>query len=169
MTASLMNDAFAHHVWATEVLLQTCSSLTDEQLASEVPGTYGAILGTLQHLVGSDTWYLSFFRPDALDRFDESTLSIAEMREMMARNGKLWIELLDSHPDPDTDITETEDGEVLHSPVGVRLAQVIHHGTDHRSQVCTALTALGVAPPDFDVWAYARAASREWTTPAAAG
>jgi signal transduction histidine kinase len=27
----------------------------------------------------------------------------------------------------------------------------LHHGTDHRSQVCTALTALGVEPPPIDV------------------
>ncbi len=34
-------------------------------------------------------------------------------------------------------------------------------GTDHRSQVCTALTSLGVEPPDIDVWAYARESGRE--------
>jgi uncharacterized damage-inducible protein DinB len=43
----------------------------------------------------------------------------------------------------------------------VRLAQVVHHGTDHRSQVSTALTSLGVEPPDIDVWAYAREFGRE--------
>lgn len=45
--------------------------------------------------------------------------------------------------------------------MGVRLAQVVHHGTDHRSQVCTALTSLGVTPPEIDVWAYAQATGRE--------
>jgi uncharacterized damage-inducible protein DinB len=35
--------------------------------------------------------------------------------------------------------------------MGIQLAQVLHHGTDHRSQVCTALTALGVEPPTIDV------------------
>jgi uncharacterized damage-inducible protein DinB len=29
---------------------------------------------------------------------------------------------------------------------------VVHHGTDHRSQVCTALTTLGIEPPLIDVW-----------------
>jgi uncharacterized damage-inducible protein DinB len=28
---------------------------------------------------------------------------------------------------------------------------VLQHGTDHRSQVCTVLTALGVEPPTIDV------------------
>ena len=34
--------------------------------------------------------------------------------------------------------------------MGVRLAQALCHGTDHRSQICTALTALGVEPPRID-------------------
>jgi hypothetical protein len=33
----------------------------------------------------------------------------------------------------------------------IQLAQALHHGTDHRSQVCTAITALGVEPPPIDV------------------
>jgi uncharacterized damage-inducible protein DinB len=32
------------------------------------------------------------------------------------------------------------------------LAQALHHGTDHRSQICTTLTSLGVEPPGIDVW-----------------
>jgi uncharacterized damage-inducible protein DinB len=31
---------------------------------------------------------------------------------------------------------------------------VVHHGTDHRSQICTALTTLGIEPPSIDVWDY---------------
>ena len=38
--------------------------------------------------------------------------------------------------------------------MGVRIAQAIHHGTDHRSQICTALTTLGLEPPLIDVWAF---------------
>ncbi len=36
--------------------------------------------------------------------------------------------------------------------MGIRLAQALHHGTDHRSRVCTAPTALGVEPPAIDAW-----------------
>jgi uncharacterized damage-inducible protein DinB len=71
------------------------------------------------------------------------------------------MEMLASSPDPDADIVEMDDGWEMHSPVSLRLAQVLHHGTDHRSQVCTALTSLGLTPPEVDVWAYARATGRE--------
>ena len=44
--------------------------------------------------------------------------------------------------------------------MGVRIAQAIHHGTDHRSQVCTALTSLGIVPPGIDLWEWAKAIGR---------
>ena len=35
--------------------------------------------------------------------------------------------------------------------MGIELAGALQHGADHRSQVCTVLTALGVEPPVIDV------------------
>ena len=48
----------------------------------------------------------------------------------------------------------SDDGSEIYWPKGIRLAQALHQGTDHRSQICTALTTLGVEPPsiDIDVW-----------------
>jgi len=59
-------------------------------------------------------------------------------------------------------ISRNDDYE-FHYPAGIRLAEVIHHGTDHRSQACTALTALGITPPDIDVWAFGEATGRSRT------
>lgn len=44
----------------------------------------------------------------------------------------------------------SRDGWEFHRPAGLRLARAIHHGTDHRSQVCTALTSHGIEPPEID-------------------
>jgi uncharacterized damage-inducible protein DinB len=166
VTGGLLDDAMAHHVWATEQLIDACAELTGEQLRTPAPGTYGSILATLGHLVSSDRWYLSFLR-DGVSQFDdESEFSLGDLRSAITSSGTAWMELLAEGPDPDTDIPETDDGMEIHSPIGVRLAQVVHHGTDHRSQVCTALTSLGVTPPDIDVWAYARATGREMAVPA---
>jgi uncharacterized damage-inducible protein DinB len=161
MTASILKDAFAHHIWASERLIDECAALTPEQLGTPIPGTYGSIIDTLRHLVRSDGWYLSFFRDGIARADDEKEASLAELRSAITRNGAAWIELLAGELDADTDIVEHDDGWVVHSPVGVRLAQVIHHGTDHRSHVCTGLTILGLTPPEIDVWAYARATGRE--------
>ena len=159
MTTSLLNDAFAHHIWATDRLFEVCAALTRDQLITETPGTYGPIIGTMGHLVASDSWYLSFHRDEPAPTIDEQT-SLGEMRSVMKANGAAWMELLARELDPDEDIAERGEGWEFHAPMGFRLAQVIHHGTDHRSQVCTALTSLGLTPPEIDVWAYGEATGR---------
>ncbi len=58
-----------------------------------------------------------------------------------------------------------DDGSTFRAPLGIRLAQVMHHGTDHRSQICTALTTLGIEPPEVDVWDFGHAQARVDETP----
>lgn len=161
MTTSLLHDAFGHHLWATERLLDECSALTDGQLATSAPGTYGSIIATLRHLVASDGWYLWFFPGEHVSPDEDAQLNLDELRTAWATNASAWRVLLEGELDADEDIVERDNGWTVRSPVGVRLAQVVHHGTDHRSHICTILTTLGVTPPDIDVWAYARATGRE--------
>jgi uncharacterized damage-inducible protein DinB len=169
MTTSMLSDAFAHHIWATEQLIDTCTALTPEQLQTPVPGTYGSIIETLGHLVASDGWYLSFFSERAARIDEESDASLADLRSVMTHNGATWTALLTGEIDPDRDVVEEGDeGWKFHAPSGIRLAQVIHHGTDHRSQVCTALSSLGVTPPEIDLWSFGEAAGRTRGVPAPA-
>ena len=161
MTASLLDDAFAHHIWATERLIDACSVLSKAQLRTKVPGTYGSIHDTIGHLVGTDGWYLTFFRPERPNPIGEDPgLTIADFRAANAENGKLWAEVLAARPKSEADMPEQGDGWIFHAPTGFRLAQVTHHGSDHRSQICTALTSLGIEPPKIDVWAYGEATGR---------
>jgi uncharacterized damage-inducible protein DinB len=160
MTASLLDDVFAHHVWAIERLIDECAALTPEQRAASAPGTYGSIIDTFRHLVSSDGWYLSFFREQPAPIDEEADVTLAELRSAITTNGAAWKELLAAGPDGEADIVEHGDGWDFHSPLGFRLAQVVHHGTDHRSQICTSLTSLGLAPPEIDLWAFGEATGR---------
>jgi uncharacterized damage-inducible protein DinB len=160
---SMLGDAFAHHQWATLKLLDVCATLTPEQLSTVAPGTYGSIITTLRHLVETDRWYLGFlsFEGSPLPGISEDNeLTIAELRAETERNGEAWLRVLARYADPEEDIEERGDGWEFHSPVGFRLAQAVHHGTDHRSQVWTALSALGIEPPKIDLWAYGKATGR---------
>ena len=154
MTRHPFDDAFRHDTWATLRLIDVCAALSPEQLATEVPGTYGSILRTLNHVLDSDGWYLSFFRDDGVQINDGRQLALPDLRTATETNGALWLEVLADGPDADR-LIEDVDGDVRYlAPVGVRLAQVVQHGTDHRSQICTALTLIGVEPPDISVWRY---------------
>jgi uncharacterized damage-inducible protein DinB len=164
----MLQDAFGHHVWASLRLIDACLKLTPEQLESTVPGTYGSILDTIRHFVTSDRGYLTLFDGGTLPQIgddEEQTMDLAQLREVLVADGPAWEAVLASDPDPGEDLPRhRDDGTDSHAPIGIRLAQVVHHGTDHRSQVCTALTSLGIEPPEIDVWDYGRSEDRVFVT-----
>ena len=156
MPTSPLADPFAHHVWATLRLLDACAELDDAQLATAVPGTYGSIIDTLRHLVGGDVFYLDILRGGAPESFDEGRSDIATLRSVMQAHDAAWQRLVAGEADPTTVVIEYEEAWETHAPLGIRLAQALYHGTDHRSQVCTALTSLGIEPPAIEAWDLAR-------------
>ena len=161
MSPSLLRDAFEHHVWATLRLLDSCAALSEEHLAAAVPGTYGSILDTLRHVVGVDSGYLFILTEGRVRRNTEDAQAPAELHATMVRNGEEWASVLNGDLDPDAVlVVGLDDESETRAPASIPLAQALHHGTDHRSQVCTALTTLGVEPPFIDVWAFGTARGR---------
>jgi uncharacterized damage-inducible protein DinB len=164
MPSPLLADAFGHHVWATIRVLDSCSALDDAQLATTVPGTYGSIIETLRHLVDGDVFYLDVLRGGAPEPFDKETSDIPRLVAVMESHDAAWQLLVAGDLDPDADVVEHEDnGYETHAPLGIRLGQALYHGTDHRSQVCTALTTLGIEPPAIEVWDFAARDGRMFT------
>jgi uncharacterized damage-inducible protein DinB len=161
MSRSTLEDAFAHHVWATLRVIDACLPLSAEQLGTAVPGTYGSILDTVRHTVGADASYLWTMTGGRVPRIDEDAMDLPELRTAMESYGPAWSDLLAQDPDPDAVIVRRrDDGSETHAPFSIRLAQAVHHGTDHRSQICTALTTLGMEPPLIDVWDFGKQAGR---------
>lgn len=153
MSGSAIEEAFGHHVWATLRLLDACIPLGPEQLETIVPGTYGSILETQRHLVGADSSYLFVVSGGRTHDIDEDHMGLPELRAEMDGHGDAWSRLLAQDLDRDAVLVRhRDDGSETHAPIGIRLAQALHHGSDHRSQICTALTTLGVEPPPIDVW-----------------
>jgi uncharacterized damage-inducible protein DinB len=167
MSSSVLEDAFGHHVWATTRLIDACLALSPQELETAVPGTYGSILETMRHLVGADAWYLFDMTGEPDFRIQEERMDLGELRTVMGINGGAWSRLLAGEPDSDLVLTQTDDddGTETKATMGIRLAQAVHHGTDHRSQICTALTTLGVQPPAIDVWDFGEQNGRVAQTP----
>ena len=164
MPPPVLADAFRHHVWATIRLLDTCAALDRAQLATGVPGTYGSIIDTLRHLVDGDVFYLNVLRGGDPEPFDVAGSDISTLRAVMEAHDPIWQSLIAGDLDPATVVVEYEDsGYETHAPLGIRLAQALYHGTDHRSQVCTALTNLGIEPPAIEAWDLAREDGRFFT------
>jgi uncharacterized damage-inducible protein DinB len=167
MTTSVLDAAFAHHAWATLRLIDACEELGPEPLGYALPGTRGPIIETLAHIVDGDTWDLDIFEGRDLSAAEEAGLEVGAIRAAMRRNARRWLSFVATSPDPDELLTEVDpaDGFRRVAPVGMRLAAALDHGSDHRSQICTALTTLGVRPPSIDVWTFGVGIGRIDETP----
>ena len=150
---------FQHKTWATLRLIEACRSLDDAQLAATIPGTFGTIRATLQHLVAADEGYYARLTGERLAaRLTDRPVPLDELAERTRRLGPRW-EALAQEPDVASREVVTSDG--WRTVGAVLLAQAIHHSDDHRSHVLSIVGASGLALPgldigeDLDVWHHA--------------
>src|SRR5262245_54126734 len=160
MTGSLLDAASAHNSGATARVIDACIELSTEDLDTNVPGTRGPIIETLRHIVGGEAVDYEIVTGTRARGFDEATLP--ELRDAAGTLGTAWSRFLAEPIDPDAMVREVDDtdGYERTAPLAFRLAGTLNHGSDHRSQICTALTTLGVQPPKIDVMDYGIAVGR---------
>ena len=126
--------AVRHSCWANLELLAFCATLPAEQLAWTTLGSYGAIQQTLQHIVGAEQGYLfaltgempprGMFKPDTLARLDE----LAEREHsVLERCERLLAGAFDA-------ARVTSRPNRPSATAGVVIAQLVHHGSDHRAR-----------------------------------
>jgi uncharacterized damage-inducible protein DinB len=124
----------------------------------------------LQHIVEGDAFYAWRLSGDAPAWWGKGELPPASLAQLEARNeemSRVWESLLARPLDPEDWTSDTEeDGSECRATVGVIVAQVLYHGNEHRSQVNTILTTLGLDPPDVEAWAYGIAVGRHVERPA---
>lgn len=144
-----------HDVWATEKLLERCRSLTKEQLQLTAPGTYGTIQKTFAHIVRANEGYLNTYGliPQPFIEATDDT-PVDEIAARLARVHDA-VEQLFKSKEYDFDRRIHDERRKADLELWVPLAQFSHHGSDHRSQICTILTLNDLEAPELDVWAYA--------------
>jgi uncharacterized damage-inducible protein DinB len=157
MVGSLLERVLEHNNWANQRLLQTCAALEEALLdAQPQSATVGTIRETLIHLVAAQRGYLSLLTQPIGAR-SHAPLAFEELSGSAAASGG---GLLDLARNADGMLQQrglpTTDG--YHVDAWVVVVQAIQHAAEHREQVCSMLTALGVAPPELDGWAYGEAA-----------
>jgi hypothetical protein len=99
MNGALFGDAFAHHVWATTRLIDTCLDLNTRQLATARPGDYGSILETMRHLVEGRLRLPLDHDRDRGHLIGTEQMDLPELRGVMENDGVLWSGLLAHHLD----------------------------------------------------------------------
>jgi uncharacterized damage-inducible protein DinB len=155
----VLRDVFRHHAWATLQLIQYCATLPLDSLSQSVPGTRGPILETLRHIVIADYGYAKRFRVHSEPAVKELDLATVElMRTVFVQQAQTWQSLLERLPEFDITIAAEpwEDPPWPETPhaQNLLLIQAVHHGNEHRTQICTVLGSKGLEVPDLSCWAY---------------
>lgn len=152
MAENTLEKLFEHNNWANQQIIQACSALSDEQLDAEPQtATMGSIRQTLLHLVASQRGYLALLTLPIEER-PTVPLAFAEVQESARISGEGLLALARGEQKPLRPQLQTRDGYLVEP--WVLMVQVINHATEHREQIKSMLSALGVTPPDIDGWDY---------------
>jgi uncharacterized damage-inducible protein DinB len=156
MSENFLARLFEHNNWANQKIIEACLTLTDEQLdAAPQSATEGNIRSTLSHLVSAQHSYLRLLSLPLEERKDRVTVEFADLHESLRASGEKLLELAMSASKLPRTRLQTRD-EYYVEP-WVIMVQIINHATEHREQVKSMLTALGVTPPSIDGWDYGQA------------
>ncbi len=114
----------------------------------------GSIRSTLSHLVTSQRGYLSLLTLPVEERVRVSP-AFDELQEFVSKSEEGLLALARDEQKPLKSQLQTMDGYFVEP--WVVMVQVINHTTEHREQIKSMLSALGVTPPDIDGWDYGEA------------
>ncbi len=141
--------------WANAQVIAACQSLGEDQLAAAAPGAYGSIRATLEHIIRAEADYvgrLTGERPQPPFRWKEQVA----MADLSAFAGQVAGALLAAALRTPLDhiVHEEEDGNTIDYQACALFIQVVNHGIEHRTNITTILSSLGLPAPEVDGWGY---------------
>jgi len=157
MAENYLEKLFEHNNWANLRIIRACADLSDEQLDAGSPSaTKGSIRRTLWHLVNSQAGYVSLLTGTERRFGWEEAPSFAELEEGARASGEGLLALARGEFDQRLAgrLRTWDDWDLA---PWVVVVQVINHAHEHREQISSMLSALGVAPPDNAGWTYGEA------------
>jgi uncharacterized damage-inducible protein DinB len=155
MSEHILEKLFEHNNWANTQIIQACSALSDEQLDAEPKSaTQGSIRSTLFHLVTAQQGYLRLLTLPLEERLEPVPAPpFAELQMSASTSGEALLALARNESSiPMKGQLKTRDGYFV--VPWVLMVQIINHATEHREQIKSMLSSLGVTPPDIDGWSH---------------
>jgi len=153
MATPALDHVLRHNAWANKELLELCVRLDPATLALSVPGTYGTLQRTVQHIVGGEQFYILLLTGEVVGTpaGERHTRTIAELLVTSTLTGARAIAIAASD---DADRPIKSDGDPTATTVGTVLAQLVNHANEHRAQAATILGAHGRETPVLSAWRY---------------
>lgn len=148
-------ELIRYNNWANAQVFAACLKLAKEHRAASAPGAYGSIHATLGHLIAAEADYIQRLTgkgPQLPFRWEDEPA----LEDIFAFSGTVAEALLDAiqRVPPEHIVHEEEDGNTMDYKASLLFIQVIDHGIEHRTNVTTILSGLGLAAPEVDGWGY---------------
>jgi uncharacterized damage-inducible protein DinB len=152
---AILRELFEHNLWANLRLVDACDGLSEEQLDASEVGTYGSIRDTLVHIGRGEGRYVAFLSNRSPEEVpaNQPFPGFQVLRQRLRESGEALRDLCTQFDGSEL-MMAARRGAPFHVRSAMLLMQVINHSTEHRSQVNTILTQIGVAPAPVDVWTY---------------
>ncbi len=167
-----MHDYFAalarYHAWATRTLCEHVDRLSEADYRKDAGLFFKSVHGTCNHLlvVEQQVWF-----PRIVEGISNQAALNAELetdratlRDRLIEAAERWrplIESFDAARFAGTLDYRTTKGVPQSLPFAPTLGHVFNHGTHHRGQITTAITAMGYPCPVLDWLVLLQAESRE--------
>jgi uncharacterized damage-inducible protein DinB len=155
MADTILGKLFEHNNWANNLIIRACLSLSTQQLDAEpASATQGSIRSTLLHMVTAQQGYLRLLTVPLDERLEPvGEPPFDALLEMANRSGGALLAMTqDASGLPTESRIQTRDGFLVDP--WVLMVQVINHASEHREQLKSMMSALGVTPPNIDGWDY---------------
>ena len=151
-----LTELIQYNNWANQQVLATCQKLSQSQLAATMPGAYGSIRDTLEHIIRGEVFYVKLLtgNPPQPPFQWEARPGLAEMRDYATQVGNALVDAI-NHIRPTDPVDEVdEQGTKFHYQALALFIQIINHGVEHRTNITTILNQGQPPPPAVDGWAY---------------
>jgi len=149
-----MIDTFRHNSWATLRLLEFCRDIDPALLDATAPGIEGTVGEMLAHIVGWEEVLAGVVEGGSPAGPPGGFSTLDDLQERGRWLAERWERSITPELHPERLVEADIGGGRRLVRLGTVLAQVVHHGNHHRSQVCTVLSTVHLVPPALDGWAY---------------
>ncbi len=152
---STLVELIRYNNWANAQVFVAVQKLTPQQQSASAPGAYGSIHATLGHIVAAEADYIGRLTgkgPQPPFRWEDQP----EVDDIVPFAGTVADALLDAvrRVPPEHIVHEEEDGNTIDYKASLLFIQVINHGIEHRTNITTILSGLGLPAPEVDGWGY---------------
>ena len=160
-----------HMAWANQEILAKVAALPDEALDAYIVNPEWTVREIARHIASSATWYgwrlldkSGFTDADTatwqakLDATEIAPASAKDIQVVMTTLRDADQLLLAEARKPEGDVVREWNGKIIVRKRSTIIAQSIHHATEHRAQLVSALEFkgfTGINLDDYDAWNYA--------------